>query len=140
MSNLIRRPRYDTLFDDLLKGFFVRPMRWEGLETPQIRLDVVENEKNYVVHAELPGVERDNIHVEIDGDTVAITAEVKNERQTKDGDKVLRDERYYGTVARTFQLGSMIDDTQADAQFKDGVLELTLPKREPAKGHTLQIH
>lgn len=139
MANITRHPGYEQLFDDLLRGFFVRPVNLEGSGTPQIKLDVVENDTAFVVHAELPGVTKENIQVQIDGNQVSISAEVKNEKQLKEGDKVLREERYYGAVTRSFQLGADIDDTAAKAKYQDGILELTLPKRQAASTRKLVI-
>ena len=75
----------------------------------------------------------------IDGDTVAISAEVKNEKEVKDDERVLRSERYFGKVSRSFQLGQDIDDAAANARFVDGVLELTLPKKSVAARRQIAI-
>ena len=102
-------------------------------------MDVKEQGDDYLVHAELPGVRKEDIHVIVDGNQVAISAEVKQEKEVKDGERVLRSERYFGKVSRSFQLGSEIDDTKAVAKFNDGVLELTLPKRSAAPNKRLAI-
>lgn len=140
MSNLLRRDP----FDDLFRGFFVRPVSLgnEGgssTEAPSIRMDVKENPDNFLVHAELPGVKKEDIHVTIDGNLVSISAEVKQEKEVKDGERVLRSERYFGKVSRSFQLAQDIDDGKAAAKFADGVLELTLPKRAAAASKRLSI-
>jgi len=137
MSNLIR---FDPL-EDLFRGFFVKPMDFPNaaLPTQAIKMDVKEQENAYLVHAELPGVKKDDIHVTIDGNLVSIAAEVKQEKDVKDGDRVLRAERYYGKVSRSFQLAQDVDDTQSSAKFADGVLELTLPKKVPAASKRLMI-
>ncbi len=139
MSNLTR---FDPL-DELLRGFFVRPMDLKTGEapgaTPSIRMDVKEQENAYVVHAELPGVKKEDIHVTVDGNQVSITAEVRQESEEKEGERVLRSERYFGKVSRSFQLAQDIDDAQAVARFNDGVLELTLPKRTVASSKRLAI-
>lgn len=142
MGHLIKRPAFDTLFDDMLKGFFVRPL---GLETPVdlasgIRIDVEEDASNYTVHAELPGVSKDDIDVQIDGNRITINAEVKHASEQKEGGRVLRSERYFGQVSRSFQLASEVDEEKADAHFHDGVLDLVLPKRAASsKRHSLAI-
>lgn len=126
MSNLTR---FDPI-DDLFRGFFVRPVDMNTpANSPSIRMDVSEQPKAFVVHAELPGVKKEDIHVHVDGNQVSITAEIKQEKETKEGDRVLRAERYFGQVSRSFQLAQDIDDSQALAKFNDGVLELTLPKK-----------
>jgi HSP20 family protein len=132
--------RFDP-FDDLFRGFFVRPVDLNNAQqtTPSIKMDVKEDGDNYVVHAELPGVRKEDIHVVVDGNQVSICAEVKQEKEVKEGDRVLRSERYFGKVSRSFQLGQDIDDAKAAAKFHDGVLELTLPKRAAVANKRLTI-
>jgi HSP20 family protein len=132
--------RFDP-FDDLFRGFFVRPVDLNNAQqtTPSIKMDVKEDGDNYVVHAELPGVRKEDIHVVVDGNQVSISAEVKQEKEVKEGDRVLRSERYFGKVSRSFQLGQDIDDAKAAAKFNDGVLELTLPKRASVANKRLTI-
>jgi len=127
MSSLLRR---NDLFDDLFRGFFVRPVEaGQSREAPEVRVDVQENNKAYEVHAELPGVKKEDIHVDIDGAVVSISAERKQEKEVREGERVLRNERYFGKVSRSFQLALEIDESQAVARYNDGVLELTLPKK-----------
>lgn len=126
-------------FDDLFRGFFVRPVEMNAPDTPAIKMDVTEQQNTFVVHAELPGVKKEDIHVQVEGNQVMITAEVKQEKETKEGDRVLRSERYYGQVSRSFQLGHDIDESQAAAKFNDGVLELTLPKKIASASKRLHI-
>jgi len=102
-------------------------------------MDVKEQGENYVVHAELPGVKKEDIHVVVDGNQVSISAEVKQEKEVKEGDRVLRSERYFGKVSRSFQIGQEIDDSKATAKFNEGVLELTLPKRAASPNKRLTV-
>jgi len=133
MGNLIRYTPVDEAFDDLFRNFWRHPsMRMGGLplpETTQIRMDVKEDDNAYIVHAEMPGVRKDDIHVTIEGDQVAISAEVKQESDVQEGGKLLRSERYYGRVSRAFSLGQDVDQGAAEAKYHDGVLELKLPKK-----------
>lgn len=142
MANITRYDPFDLAFeplDDIFRGFF-RPVRFEGLpQAMQIKLDVKENEKDYTVHAEIPGVKKDDIHVTIEGNQVSISAEVKKEKEEKEGAKVIRSERYFGKVFRSFSLGHDIDDAAAKAKYADGVLELTLPKKAGAAAKKLAI-
>jgi HSP20 family protein len=139
MSNLRRNTVYDPL-DDIFRGFFVRPVDFsQGQEAPAVRVDVKECDKSYVVHAELPGVKKEDIHVDIDGAVVAISAERKQEKEVKEGDRVLRTERYFGKVSRSFQLAQEIDESQAVAKYSDGVLELTLPKKVAVQAKRVTI-
>ncbi len=128
-------------FDDLFRGFFVRPVDFKGApaQTPSIKMDVQEQGDNYLVHAELPGVKKEDIHVVVEGNLVSISAEVKQEKETRECDRVLRSERYFGKVSRSFQLEQDLDDTLASAKFNDGVLELTLPKRIASPSKRLTI-
>lgn len=122
--------RFDPFgdLDDMFKGFTLRPVL-RGMDVePQIRIDVSEEDKSYVVKAEIPGVSRDDIHVSVDGNQVSISAEVKKEKEEKQGKKIIRSERYYGNVYRSFTLGQSVDQSSAKAKYADGVLELTLPK------------
>ncbi|MDR0565229.1 MAG: Hsp20/alpha crystallin family protein [Azoarcus sp.] len=129
--------------DDFFRGFFVRPVEYGGaggaVESPQVRVEVKENPDAYEVHAELPGIKKENIHVHIDGPVVSISAERKFEKELKDGERILRSERYYGKVSRSFQLGQDIDESRSSAKFVDGVLELTLPKKLEAQATRLTI-
>lgn len=135
--------RFDEAFDDLLRGFFVRPVSFEG--TPgqsalgHFRVDVSESEQAYVIRAEIAGVKKDDISISIDGDQVAISAEVKNEKDSKDGERVLRSERYYGKVYRAFALGQPVDEDGANAKYSDGILELTLPKKAATQAKRISI-
>jgi len=125
--------------DDLFKGFFVRPVAFEGQPQMQIKMDVKESDGAYTVHADIPGVKKDDIHVTIEGNQVSISAEVKKEKEEKQGDKVLRSERYYGKVARSFTLAQDVDEATAQAKYADGVLELTLPKKAVSSAKKLAI-
>ena len=136
MSNLTR---YDPL-DDLFRGFFVRPVDFgTAPEAPTLKLDVKEKGNNYLVHAELPGMKKEDIHVHIDGGVVSISAERKQEKEVKEGERVLRSERYFGKVSRSIQLGQEIDESKSIAKFTDGVLELTLPKKIASAAKRLSI-
>ena len=140
MGSIMRYSPFEDAFDDLFRGFFVRPV---SLDAPagaaQFRVDVSENEKAYTLRAEIPGVKKEDIHVTIDGDTVAVSAEVKNEKEVKDGERVLRSERYYGKVYRAFTLGQAVDEAGTSAKYVNGVLELTLPKKAAAQAKRITI-
>ena len=135
--------RFDDAFDDLLRGFFVRPVGFEGTQKQaapaQFRVEVTEGEQAYTIRAEIPGVKKEDINISIDGDQIAISAEVKNEKDAKEGERVLRSERYYGKVYRAFALGQAVDDTAAAAKYQDGILELTLPKKAAAQAKRIEI-
>ena len=124
--------------DDAFRSF-MRPFRWEvAPEAPAIKMDVTELEGAYMVKAEIPGVRKEDIHVEIDGRQVMITTEFKKEAEKKDS-RMLRSEFSYGFASRTFTLGHEIDRDKAVAKYLDGVLTLTLPKFVGAHGEALKI-
>ena len=139
MANILRYKPADDAFDDLFRGFFMRPVRFDGQPEVQIKMDVSEDDKAYPVHAEIPGVKKEDIHVSIEGNQVAISAEIKNEKEVKEGEKVLRSERYYGKASRAFTLGQDVDDAAAQAKYNIGVLELILPKKVTAKAKRLTV-
>ncbi len=140
MVNIARYSGIDDAFDNLFRGFFVRPVNLEGQETAaKFRVDVAETEKAFTVHADLPGVKKDDIHVSIDDDQVAISAETRTEKEVKDGERVLRAERYSGKFYRAFTLGNAIDEAMVVARYADGVLELTLPKKAAATAKRITI-
>ncbi len=121
---------FDSSVDELLRGFFVQPAFEGAPQTAQaIRVDVREDDAAYTVHVEIPGVKKADIHVTIDADQIAISAETRNEREVKAGERVLRAERHYGKVCRGFTLDQAVDADKAVAKYVDGVLELTLPKK-----------
>ena len=129
----------DETFDDLFKGFFVRPMTFENQSQGQFRIDVKEGDGAYVIQAEIPGVKKEDINVTINGNQVAISAEVKREREDRQGEKVLRSERYYGKVYRAFSLAQDVDEASAQAKYNEGVLELRLPKKAAVTSKKLAI-
>ena len=96
---------------------------------PEIKMDVSEDDKAYHVKAEVPGVKKEDIHVAVEDNQVSITAEIKKETEEKKGETVLRSERYYGMQSRSFTLMHGVDEGKAEAKYQDGILELTLPKK-----------
>ena len=119
---------------------FLRPRRALDVGALDIAVDVTENENTYTVKAEIPGVKKEDISVSIDGNLVSISAEIKREKEEKKGDKVLREERYYGAMSRSFTLPTDVDQAKAEAQYTNGVLSLTLPKKAGSQSKKLDIH
>ena len=139
MANILRYHPADDAFDDLVRGYFMRPLSFDATQPVQIKIDVSEDDKAYTVAAEIPGVKKEDIKVSIDGNQVVISAEIKNEKEVKEGEKLLRSERYYGQVSRVFSLANDVDDATAQAAYNDGVLQLKLPKRAASRGKNLEI-
>jgi HSP20 family protein len=138
MSNLTAYdPFAETGFDELFRGFF-RPVRVEK-SPAAIKMDVTEVDNAYVVKAEIPGVSKDDIQVSIEGNQVTIGAEVKREKDVKDGERLLRSERYYGSVYRGFTLPVEVDENTSNAKYENGVLELKLAKKPAQAGRKLAI-
>lgn len=140
MTNLVSYdPFVDTGLDEMFRGFFA-PVRVEGGRTPvTIKMDVTETTDGYMIHAEMPGVKKEDINVEIEGNQVTITAETKREWEKKDGDKVLRSERYFGNVFRSFTLPAELNEALSEARYDKGVLELKLVRKMPLGGKKLAV-
>lgn len=128
MANITRYDPFGEL-DEMFKGFMLRPVRLDQQQPQIIKMDVKETEGGYVVRADIPGVKKEDIKVDVNGNVVSISAEVKEEKEQKEGARVIRSERYYGSMSRSFSLGQDVDDKAANAKYTDGVLELTLPKK-----------
>jgi HSP20 family protein len=139
MNALTRLDRIDNLFPEMFRRW-ARPMQLLDDNTlpADIRVDISENDKEYLVSAEMPGAKKEDIRVSIDGNYVSISAEIKKEQEEKHGRSLVR-ETYHGTVSRGFTLASDVDDKAAVAKLDDGVLRLTLPKREGSGSRTLKI-
>ena len=140
MANIVPRALFDDTLDDIFRGFFVRPFAYETASMPQVRMDVSETENAYRVAADLPGVRKEDISVTIQGDTVTVAAEVRHEKEAKEGEQVLSSERYHGKVSRTFTLDQEVDEAASEAHYHDGVLELVLPKKAAAKRKRLTVN
>ncbi|HKU46425.1 MAG TPA: Hsp20/alpha crystallin family protein [Burkholderiales bacterium] len=134
MANITRFDPFNELVDDLFKGFLVRPLAYEGRDAvlPRMKVDVAEKNGHYLVSAELPGVRKEDIQVTIDGAEVTLAAEVKREKEVTQDERVLHAERAFGKLSRSFSLPQEVDEAKAEAKFRDGVLELTLPKKAAA--------
>lgn len=111
--------------DDFFRPFF-------GGEAPTaFRVDVKDEGENYVMDAELPGVKRENIKIDVDDSVLTISAEWKGAEECKNGDFVVN-ERRAGRVQRSFSLDNVVED-QITADYSDGILKLTMPKREEVR-------
>ncbi|HXZ93480.1 MAG TPA: Hsp20/alpha crystallin family protein [Burkholderiales bacterium] len=141
MATITRLDPFNDLVDDLFKGFLLRPMYAEPRgETVRMKVDVLEKDGAYLVSAELPGVSREDVQVTIDGAQVTLSAEVKREKEVAANERVLHSERVYGKAARSFTLPQEVDESRAEAKLRDGVLELTLPKKAAAARRQIAIN
>ncbi|MEA3119588.1 MAG: hypothetical protein QOI13_2858 [Paraburkholderia sp.] len=145
MSNPVRHDPFSMeSIPDLFQGFF-RPMRslanvTGDLPLSDVKIDVSESDTSYSVKAELPGIDKKDIDVKIDGNVVSITAKAERNKELKEGERLIRSESYTGMISRSFSLESDIDEKAATAQYQDGVLSLTLPKKTTAARKHLQIN
>lgn len=128
----------DELFKDFSPGYFVKPLHGDALPT-QIKVDVKENQNEFIVHAEIPGAGKENIDVNIEGNVVNIRAQISQVDRESADDMLLRSERYYGSVSRSFQLSADIDETASKAIYENGVLTLKLSKKQKKTGSRLTI-
>ena len=142
MAGIQRFDPFNELVDDLFKGFLVRPLAYDGRGEsglPRAKVDIAEKNGAYLVTAELPGVKKEDIHVGIDGAEVTLEAELKREKEATKDERVLHTERVFGKVSRRFTLPQEVDEANAEAKFRDGVLELTLPKKAATQRKQISI-
>ena len=109
-----------------------------------IKIEVSEDPTSYRVTAVLPGVKKDDIHVEVDKNEISIVAEIKREQSApvdvaKDGERVLHSERFYGKASRVFSVALDIDEAAVQARYADGVLSLVLPKKVPVSAKRVTV-
>jgi len=142
MNALInRRSLFDEFFRDLSPGFYVRPLHGDPLPSAsQIRIEVKDTPESYSVEAELPGVRKDDIQITVEDNVVTLSAEIKQNDEQRQGTQVLRSERYYGSVSRSFALPQPVDSSQSSAKFDNGVLNLVLPKRAAQKSNRIAVN
>lgn len=139
MGTLARYNPFEDFFKDFGKGYFVRPFPFSADSELSMKIDVKESDKEFVVQAEIPGVKKEDIQLEIDGDVVSVRAEVKQEKEEKQDEKLVYSERSYGMVSRSFTLPHAVDEKAAKAEYKEGVLKLTLPKKNSGGGRRITI-
>lgn len=103
------------------------------------RIDVTERSGAYEVRAELPGAKKEDIAIDIDGAYVSISAKVASQSERKEGERVLYSERSHESYARAFELPQAVDAQAAEAKFDNGVLTLTLPKKDAPRSTRLSV-
>jgi HSP20 family protein len=126
----------DRLFEN-----FLQPVRWVEEATSDLvpALDVIERDHEYVVRTDMPGVKKDDIDITVENGVLTLSGETKSDTQEKEGDRVIRQERRYGKYVRSLRLGTQVDARNIKANFKDGVLEVVLPKAEEVKPKKVSI-
>jgi HSP20 family protein len=136
----------DRMFDQYFRRGWMRPWRFEWPAFPEMALpeikvpkvDVIDRESEVVVKAEIPGIEKKDLDISVGEDTVTIKGETRREEKEEKGD-YYRCEISRGAFSRTVALPATVDGSRAKASFKDGVLELTLPKTEKARRHSVKV-
>jgi HSP20 family protein len=138
MANLTRSNPFEDLFKEFSRGFWVKPASFPAASV-EMKIDVKEDDKAFTIRAEIPGVKKDDIKVDIDRNLVSVSAEVKQEKEEKQGEKVVYSERAYGMASRSFTLPLEVDAEGAKAEYKDGLLSLVLPKKANGSGRRVSI-
>ncbi|AJC17145.1 Hsp20/alpha crystallin family protein [Pandoraea sputorum] len=141
MANLTR---FDPLnieepFESFIRNAFWRPLALESSKRMQIKLDVEEDDTKFTVRADMPGVSKEDIKVTLDGNQVSISAHISDSTEKTDNGNFVHRERYEGDMYRSFSLSQSVDKDKAQANYRDGVLELVLPKRADASRRELTI-
>lgn len=140
MNNLIRFDPFEgSLLPELFKGLGMNRMPWPDELSVDFKVDVSESDDAYAVMAELPGVAKDDIAIAVDRDVLTISAEVRKDDVVRDGERLIRAERFVGSLRRSFALGADIDPERVVARYADGVLHLTLPKKVPGSVKRIRV-
>jgi HSP20 family protein len=139
MANITRYNPFEDFFQDFGKGFWIKPIALPGEAELSMKIDVKEDDKAFTVKADIPGVKKEDIQVDVDDNQISLRAEVKKEKEEKKDQKVVYSERSYGMVSRSFTLPADVDAKGAKAEYKDGVLNLTLPKKSNGSAKRVAI-
>ena len=138
-NDIVRSDPFTNL-DDWFNTFWMRrPLSTDLEAISPIKIDVNENDKAYTIRAEIPGVKKEDVKVQVDGNVVSISAETKQKKEKKEKGRVVCSECSQGSSYRSFTLDSNVDEAKSQAKFEDGMLELTLPKKNGAGAKQLKI-
>ncbi len=129
MANITRLNPFDDLFNDFGKGFWLKPMSGTGESELTMKVDVKEDDRGFLIKADIPGVKKEDIQIDVEDDRVSLCAEIRQEKDDKKGEKIVYSERRYGIVRRSFRLPASVDANDAKAEYRDGVLSVTLSKK-----------
>lgn len=130
---------FNRFFDEGLlspKKSMFRDELFRGKWSPDV--DIYETKDSIIVKADLPGIQKDKVKVEVKDNVLTIRGERKEEKEIN-GNNVYRVERQYGEFYRSFSLPGKVDASKIKAKYKDGILEVTLPKPEEAKGKEIKV-
>ena len=124
-----RRNEFD-LFRDLFEGDEFFPTR---RESSIMKTDIREKNGNYIIEIDLPGYEKENINLSLKDGYLEVTAEVKKEEKNEENEKFVHKERFYGHCSRSFYVGEQIKEEDVNAEFKNGILNIWIPKKDDKK-------
>lgn len=133
--------RFDPLvsLEDMFRGLTSTPHGRDLVAAPDMRIDVTEDDKAFLVKVDVPGVDKDDIEISTDGNQVTISAEIKRESSNKKGEQAIYTEGYYGKVYRSFTLPGDFDSAKAQARYDNGVLALSLPKKANGSSRKIKV-
>jgi HSP20 family protein len=138
IEKMMKNPWGEWMREFSIPELVIRPLYGSGLPEV-IKVDVKDCKTEYVLEAEIPGVSKDDVKIEVDGDSVTISAEVRQCQEEKKDEKLVKSERYYGAVSRTVQLDSEVLSDSASAKYENGVLTVHLPKSERSNGKVVPV-
>ena len=139
----------ERLFEQFFGRAWLRPFNWENplwnemarsMEVRVPSVDVIDREEEVLVRAEIPGVDKENLEVSVSDDRLTIKGSTRQEKEEKEAGEYTRREMSRGSFTRVVTLPANVDGEKAGASFKDGVLELTLPKLKPSKRFRINVH
>ena len=138
LRNFFRSTNPLELASPIISPYSLLP-KYPLMDLKNMDVEIKENKEAFTLEAEIPGVNKEDISVTIDGNQVTIKAEIKKENEEKKDEKVLYNERYYGQFMRSFTLEQPIDESKSNAHYENGVLTLTLPKKKGLTTKQLNI-
>jgi HSP20 family protein len=139
----------ERLFEQFMGRSWMRPFNWDNplwsemaksMEVRVPSVDVIDREEEVVVRAEIPGVDKENLEVSLSDDRLTIKGTTRQEKEEKEAGEYTRREMSRGSFTRVVALPANVDGEKAKASFKDGVLEMTLPKLKPSKRTRINVH
>ena len=128
----------DSWMDELWRNWPARNLADSASAMPRPAMDVIENEQSFVIRLDLPGLKPDDVNVEVENDVLTISGEM-GDTVEREGDRYHYRERTYGSFQRSVRLSNTIDTEHVEANFENGVLNITLPKLPEAKARQITV-
>jgi len=129
MMMIPRRKNEFDLFDDFFRGDDFFPRR----ESSIMKTDIKEKKDKYIIEMDLPGYEKENINLSLKDGYLEVSAQVKKEEESDENEKYVHKERFYGHCSRSFYVGELVTEEDIHAEFKNGILRVTVPKKDEKK-------